>query len=97
MRFLEEWGVVEQLRNLSGGCRSLNDNNVVFMGKKYQDVKNEKVEKLGAQTRSKSSGIPPVKNFEDKSYKLAVISPKKNNSANGRNFTVLKRETSKSE
>ena len=73
------------------------DNNVVFMGKKYQDVKNEKVEKLGAQTRSKSSGIPPVKNFEDKSYKLAVISPKKNNSANGRNFIVLKRETPKSE
>ena len=76
------------------------DNNVVFMGKKYQDVQNKKVENvivLGAQTRSKSSGIPPVKDFEDKSYKQAVISPEKNNSANGRNFTVLKKETPKSE
>ena len=58
------------------------DNNVVFIGKKYQDVINKKVENvivLGAQTRSKSSGIPPVKDFEDKSYKQAVISPEKNN------------------
>ena len=77
------------------------DNGVVFMGKKYQDVQNKKVKTgivLGAQTRSKSFGFSTSKFFEDKTYTQAVLSPvNTSNLANGRKFTVLKRNTLKSE